>query len=133
MTEEYARNVRRVRFRVLLCTFIFFVAGLALFASVYYLERAGSPGFLQTYGFAVLFGVIMGTLPVMSYLMTRALRRSPEVARCVHCGHSMWDNTFVAIQTALLNRCPRCFKSLRWRSGFDVQPRDTSDPGKPNP
>jgi hypothetical protein len=133
MNEEYARNVRGVRFRVLLCALIFVVAGVGGIADALYLERATPPlSVVPTYGFAILFGVMMAAIPTMSYLLTRALRRAPGAMCCIHCGRTMWDNTIIAIQTAVLNRCPWCYKSLKWRRGFDVQKPETADSEKPD-
>ena len=101
-------------------------------ADCHYLERARPPGIVPTYCFAVLFAVILGTYPVMSYVLTRCLRRWPDVIWCPFCRRPLWDNTIVATNTALLQRCPRCFESLRWRRGFPVEPapgtRDEVDP-----
>src|SRR3954470_3398555 len=120
MDQLFAEYFQRVRRRVLLIDFIFLVAGVSLAADVYYLSKASPPGFFATYGFAVLFGVILGAHPVLAYVLTRCVRRW-NIGSCPLCHRPIWSNSIVATQTALLQRCPHCFESLRWRQGIPVR------------
>ena len=125
MDHTFALNFHRIRRRVLWANAIFVTAGIAFAADVWYLSGASVPGNIPTYGIAVLFSIILGTHPVLSYVLTRCINRW-QVGNCPHCGQTLWDETHKQIQTALLQRCPRCDQSLRWRQrprGFPVIPK----------
>jgi hypothetical protein len=126
LDEAFASSFRRVRRRILFGNAVFFGAGILSAGDVYYLSRSSSPGLLPTYGFALLFGIILGTHPVLSYVLSRCIGKW-HVDRCPFCHRPIWDNMVVAIQTALLQRCPKCGESLRWRKGFEVMPAVTEE------
>jgi hypothetical protein len=126
MDDTFATIFARIRRIVLICFFVFFVAAVALFADCYYLSRASPPGFLATYAFAVLFGFVLGTLPVMSYLIARALRTSTSANLCPYCHRPLWWHLDWAF-TAAFRRCPACFRLLKTSRGFPVIPPVTGD------
>lgn len=101
----------KARRQVLVCTAIFFGAAALGLADGYYLSKAQTPGIIPTYAFAVFFGIIIGTFPVMAYLVTQTIKRM-NAGACPYCQYPIWHFTTVAIMTATLKRCPRCFKRL---------------------
>src|SRR2546429_8284562 len=106
MGDEFTDRFAGARRRVLLLYFIFAVGGVGGFLDVYYLSHAAAPGAIATYAFALFFGVTFVTLPILSYLLTRYLRRNPIAAACPICRKALWWNTIVCLSTALLRRCP---------------------------
>jgi hypothetical protein len=121
MDETFAASFQRVRRRVLLFNLGVLSAGLAGLADIYHLSTASRPNDIAVYGFACLFAIVFGTYPVMSYVLTRCIRRW-NVGTCPQCHQPIWDNTIVATETAISQRCPRCGESLQWRQGFRVMP-----------
>jgi hypothetical protein len=112
MEDKFAQGFAGARQRVLLLYFIFAVGGLGGAADCYYLSHVGAPGAIATYGFAVFFGIIFVTFPVLSYVLTQYLKRNPNAALCPICKKELWWNTIVCFQTAVIRRCPNCYKSL---------------------
>lgn len=107
--------------RVALFLLIFLTASAGLFADVYYLAGAGSPGIVAMYGFAALFAVILGTPAVFAYMLPRMTRRL-NVERCPMCRAALWDGGMILF-TVATQRCPECRASLRDTHGFPVRPR----------
>src|SRR5436305_9483285 len=102
MEDEFA-GARR---RVLLLYFIFGVGGVGGATDCYYLSHAAAPEAIATYGFAVFFGIVFLSFPVLSYVLTQYLKRNPNAALCPRCQKALWWNTLICFQTSVTKRCP---------------------------
>jgi len=122
---NFAAGFQKVRRRIALFHLIFFTAGVGSAMDCFYLEHAATPQIIPTYGFAVLFGVVMVTFPLMTYLLNRWIRKL-QIGNCPHCHCTLWDSTTTATMIVILQRCSLCGGSLRVTRGFDVQPRQSS-------
>ena len=121
MRGTFDHNLWVIRKRVLAFTAVFFAAGGALALLVFHVSDARQDPGPIVYLFPVLFAVVLGTYPLLTYLLNRWIRRL-RVADCPRCGQFLWLSEYNAIVIALWPRCPRCGERLGSATGERCAP-----------
>jgi hypothetical protein len=100
-----------VRKRVLAFEAVFFVAALTGALLAWHVSDAKSDPGPVVYLFPVVFAVVLGTFPTLTYFLNSWIKRF-NVTHCPGCGTFIWPTTIQALQVAMIPRCPRCWKHL---------------------
>ena len=116
MPHSFGDNLWIVRKRVLAFTAVFFAAGGLLALLIFRVSDAKQDPGPIIYLFPVLFAVVLGAYPLLTYLLNRWIRRL-HVADCPNCGNFLWLSEYNAIVIAVWPRCPRCGHRLSGPAG----------------